>query len=416
MAPVVILALTPVQRWWAAGQLNSGFASQKWLITAGLVAIGILTVMLFAVSYSRRIWGKKIARELFVDYAQRKELTEQQLQILMEVINNANLKKDESIFTLANAFDRGAAKIIENTPTYQTKEQTEQLKTNLSVLQEKLGFRKQRTSQTQTTVRKIGTSSRDIPVGKKIHITNSSVEDSSSIELIVMENDDMELTVSSQVPLENTKGQIWKASYYLGASIWEFDTSVIGCNGKIVALSHSDAVRFTNRRRFFRAAVNEPAFIANFPFKKTLLGENINPDDCWGPPQFVPATVTEIAGPGLRIEAPLQVSMSSKVLVVFSLTKPEKQNLIQNYDYTNNKKQKPEIIQAVAEVKHIEEMNTNNNFSIAVELTGLGESELNELICRTNAASITEKLKKTNISAIADIDSQRELMPELSAV
>jgi hypothetical protein len=140
---VSILALTPVQRWEAAGKFNSSFTAEHWFILVGIIAIVTLTVLLFMVSFKRTKQERKAAEKLFVEYAEKRGLTARERQILLAIANKAGLKRNESIFTLASAFDRGVAKMKENFAAQRTSEETSQLRTELSFLREKLGFIRQ---------------------------------------------------------------------------------------------------------------------------------------------------------------------------------------------------------------------------------------------------------------------------------
>ena len=93
----------------------------------------------------------------------------------------------------------------------------------------------------------------------------------------------------------------------------------------------------------------------------------------WGPPEFVPAVVTELAGPGLRMEVPLEVEVEvgDRVLVVFRLGEETAAS---------------KMVEDIGEVRHAKAI--QNGLSIAVELIGLNDSDVNELICDTNAASL----------------------------
>ena len=102
----------------------------------------------------------------------------------------------------------------------------------------------------------------------------------------------------------------------------------------------------------------------------------------------MPAVVTELAGPGLRIELPLDVKMGERVLVVFNLNGKNDQT---SGSQETGSAATAKIIEDVGEVRHTKPI--ENGFSIAVELTGLGDSDVNELIRATNAASL---LTRTN--------------------
>ena len=151
-------------------------------------------------------------------------------------------------------------------------------------------------------------------------------------------------------------------------------------------------MHFINRRRFERVAVHAPALLAHLPFLRT--------DAAGGEaPVFVDSTVTELAGPGLRIETTLQVQVDDQILVVFRLT-----------EGTDAAQAGAHTVAAVGRVKHGRDVERGvaipdaidrvwegasprdfhavaaGPLSIAVELTGLNNEEIEEL------ASITSRL------------------------
>jgi hypothetical protein len=220
-----------------------------------------------------------------------------------------------------------------------------------------------------------------------------------TIESTVIENNDTELTVQLAKPVKIIFGEVWCARYYFGASVWEFDTSVISCNGDMLVLNHSDQLRFVNRRRFLRVPVNKPAFIAHFPFAKTAAGsgqKNMKSfrmyrssaeflESRWGPPEFVPAVVTELAGPGLCIETSLKLQAGDRILVVFRLDEEEDQDSTGRKP-ESDKKAKSKIVEDIGAVRHTKAI--KNGFSIAIELIGLSDTDVSELIRATNVASL----------------------------
>ena len=83
-------------------------------------------------------------------------------------------------------------------------------------------------------------SSRQIPEGKKLYINRRKTSDLGDIESTVIKNDNMELTVRLTTTVESKLGELWRARYYFGVSVWEFDSSVVRCNGDVLVLNHSD--------------------------------------------------------------------------------------------------------------------------------------------------------------------------------
>jgi len=408
---MVVLALTPTERWKAAGRFGTDM-TEHWLILTGVAVIIVLTALLLMISYHRVTRERKVSGQLFIDYAEKRGLSEREREILLEIANKAGLKRSQAIFSMVGAFDHGAGKMIEESLARQGAEKNQRLRTELSFLREKLGFRKKTSVSIGSPTKLKRPSSRQIPAGKQLHITRRKAPDLGDIESTVIKNDNMELTLKLTTPVESKLGELWRARYYFGVSVWEFDTSVVRCNGDILVLNHSDDMRFISRRRFLRVRVNKPAFIARFPFSRTLPPNSVSskkghwskrgsvnkPGNTWGPPEFMPATVTELGGPGLRIEAPLEVKTGDRVLVIVNLS----ETIDARYSIpvarassswkhgqdgrATHENQESRIVEDIGEVRHTKAI--QDGFSIAVELTGLSDSNVSELIRATNAASI----------------------------
>jgi len=131
----------------------------------------------------------------------------------------------------------------------------------------------------------------------------------------------------------------------------------------------------------------------------------------WGPPEFVPAVVSELAGPGLCIELPLEVKTGDRVLVVFELSgKTDRDSDLRKADKTAP----VEVIEDVGEVRHVKAI--ENGFSIAVELTGLSDSDVNELIRATNAASLMTRAENQDVpDSSGNRQMSREAVGEIVA-
>jgi len=353
-ANVMLLTLNPTEKWQAIRGLGSGFAGEHAFVLICGTTLLVLTALLIAVSYHHRENDRRAASAMFIAHADRRGLSRRERHILLEIATRAKLKRNESIFTLAGAFNRGAARATDEVLASKGAKRGKRLGFELAVLREKLGFEKQISYAAGPAMKSGKPGSRQIPIGKKLQIILRDNSEPDNIEATVMKNDEIELVAKLARPLEADPGDlccvhyyygasVWEfdssvdpgdlccVHYYYGASVWEFDSSVISCHGGILVLTHSYDVRFINRRRFLRVPVNKPAFIARFPFTKTLptdgdsadwteQGGTDAPPAAWGPPEFIPAEVTELAGPGLRLEAPLEVKVGDRVVVILKMS------------------------------------------------------------------------------------------------
>jgi len=373
-----VQALTPVERWKAARGVTKGdpiqYVSENWFYLAAGVLLIVLLGLLWWVSHRRKPVSQELRRELFAETAIRRGLTSRERQILLAIVMRSGLGQSHDIFTTVDAFDRGAAKLLAEGVRTRNPSEIERLKTEVSFLREKLGFQMLRPPGGSTSARR--PSSRDIPVGKTVEVTRRQHREGPSLRGMVVRNDDIELALELEAPVESQTGDFWRARYTYGMSVWEFDTTVVSCENKRLVFEHVDNVRFINRRRFPRVAVSMPAVVAGFPFMRRACARighatAANRQSELTAPTFVRGVVTEIAGPGLRIEAPLHVRAGDRVLVVFKPCEKDSSGTVSGY-----------AIEDVGQVRHCRE--ADGGVSIAVELSGLSEGEIDELVRITN--------------------------------
>jgi hypothetical protein len=115
------------------------------------------------------------------------------------------------------------------------------------------------------------------------------------------------------------------------------------------------------------------------------------------PMEFVPALVTEMGGPGLKIETSLQIQHGDRILVMFELDRKRQQTSAKNpdteeitYTYTStlNIIENIGMVQEAGVVRRAED--SNNTYVIGVELIGLRDNEIDYLIRATNEASLNK--------------------------
>ena len=391
-----ISELTPIERWQAARWFNN-IVNQSWFIIASVTAVFVLVMLLVLVTYYRIINERRKINQLFMENAGTRGLSSREIHILIDIASKAKLKRIESIFSMSDVFDRGATQIIRSAFAQYGAQRSRYLSAELSILRAKLGFRTRNTTSNDLALSQKESDSRKIAIGRNLYLTSLDSDDFFDAEVLVKENNELGIIVELTNPLELRHGMTLCVRYYYGAPIWEFDTSVIEAKNNILVLNHSDNIRYVNRRRFLRVPVNEPAFIAAFPFSKIMEDEgqesDISMNNKWGSPEFMPAAVTELAGPGLRVVAPLEVKIGDRVVIILKLSQNEPEN-IGDSDKANSYK----IVEDIGIVRHTEAV--DNGLSIAVELTGLNESNVGELVRETNIVSINDKNKANRISTV----------------
>ena len=393
----LLLALTSLERLDAVRKLGSKSVADDFFMQLGIGAIFILTILFFVINSKRVRQEKKTSTKLFDEYSKKSGLSSREKKVLFDIASKAGLKRNESVFTLVTAFDRGVDLTKKKYLYDRDTDEYRGLKRTIKSLREQLGFTKEASFSRGTPNKSLQLTSRDVPTGKKVNITRRNSERGRDIEAIVVENTEDELSLKMDTSIKITFGEPWIVRYHQGSAIWEFETSVISYDGGLLILDHSETVRFINRRRFMRVPVRMTAFIASFPFEKT--SNRYDPDEeysndravtdpdeetatIWGPPEFFPAVVTELAGPGLRIESNFETNVGERVLVVFNIGQNVKSGHVKRGTEMSNF----DIAEDIGMVRQVTE--TAKGFSIAVELTGLNDANINKLICAANITSM----------------------------
>ncbi len=356
--------LTPIQRYSAMRQLDTrvdtSFMTNKWFILFGWSLIAVLVVLLIVIRRFRLEKERQVMEECFVDLARRCHLNPQEEEILEAIFLRSGLKKKDAIFTESAAFDEGLAKLMQDSfASGHNLAQRKRLNVMAYGIKTKLGFQKSISEFGISSLSNRNMSSRQIPVGKTVLVSQDG-DDGSKFQADVIASNHYELTLLPKVPLETLPGRRVLVQYKIGEITWEFSSMVISCGPQGLELSHTDHIRFVNRRRFQRALVQKKARIARFNVIQDVASSEVPPLELFD------AEVTEIAGPGLRIRSDLNVGLRDRIIVVFEL-EPGK------------------WVQDIAEVRGFRSL-PDGRFLI-VELVGLNEQGVNDLIRVTNAVA-----------------------------
>lgn len=414
----ILLALTPMERWSATRQLQTEPGSTSWFLLGTGVLLVVLVVLLVAVSIRQRAQSPVLPQPEPQDVAAsaaRAEstprpvpaakpapsvgLTTRENQILLGIAMCGGDQDSQDIFTSAEAFDQGARNLLADCVETRTPEEREKLGQDIARLRSKLGFS---AAQPENSTTPGCSSTRDIPVGARLELT--SEKEKTSIEGRVVHNDLLALVLELSTRIDSPPSEPWHVCGNFGTSVWEFETTVVSCEGRRLTLSHSNEVHHANRRRFPRVIVHSPALIAQLPFLRedAALPEEISlgadagaePDAlAAGTPPLVEARVTELAGLGLRIETSLRLEPDDMLLVIFALAESGKDNL-----------HRPRCTMAVAgRVKHCQTI--THGMSVGVQLGGLNDEETEQLVLATRAIA----------SRTADVNTGNAATPVMAA-
>jgi hypothetical protein len=364
---------------------------QRWMPMLLIVVLAVLIVALIGITYNRIQRERRLASQAFMENIRRRNLSHREYRLLLEIIRRSGLSPYQRAMILSSTshFERGANRVAQEILDKQGAEANDRLLGELAFLREKLGFHDRATKEWLAKSKgEAKLTTRDIPTGKTLEISRRLGRQSDELQARVVGNDARQLTVTLERPIRITFGELWRARYHRGASVWEFDTVVVSFEGTKLILRHSNDVRFINRRRFVRVPARNLAFVAPFPFARSLAdGTAVLPDgdQGWKPVEFVHAVVTELAGPGLRIEAPLPVQVGQRLLIVFRLDG--------SGEGESRAQTSARLIEDIAVVRRIEAI--PDSYSIALELVGLQDSDIDELVRATNKAALASGGQET---------------------
>ena len=317
----------------------------------GFIVLLCIVMLVAAVLVYRHIMQIKQGSGAFVRECYRLGLTPEERDVLRLIAELAGMKHVEVIFTVDVAFGEGASALMNSHQVVSLGEQGRLYVGSLvDSLREKLGFQM---SAGENTI----TSSKKLPLSAPVCLEQRG--DSTEHEAVIAHITPTELIIRPNSPISVSSDDVWIVRYAQGGSIWEFD--VMGGHVRFdgtIAFNHSESVRFINRRRFPRVEAQREAMVASFPF---------HADQKLAAPGFVPAQLTEIAGPGFRINSSLALDVGDRAIAMVKLLDGR-------------------IAQSVARVRR-STRGRDGKWTLVLECQGLSHSEVAVLARETNLAS-----------------------------
>lgn len=393
-----LLALTPWERWSAAARMGANNNGSQWVILIAVTVLIVLLALLLKASFNRRQMNRQLADQQFMENVRRRNLSVREYHMLLDVVSQSRLRDKGAIFENAKAFELGVSRIVTETIDKQDTEQSERFLAELEFLREKLGFKRREGLGKTPISKKAGNqklTTRNIPLGKTLRITRRLGRDASEFTTTVVANDEQHLTATLELPMKVTFAEMWRVHCFFGASAWEFDTSVVSCEGDKLVLKHSDDVRFVNRRRFVRTQVSCPAYICSFPFMQVQPGEAYDSAGKAGQPlSLVEGHVTELAGSGLQIRSQLEVGLGDRVLVIFQLVDQRDPQIKEGMERVTRH------VQDIGVVRRIDTL--QGGFVLGIELMGLTDIDIDELLRVAKLVSFSEKAEAVLEDVLAE--------------
>jgi len=352
---LLIRTSNPEQRLlWVRGSFKGG-GSNPWLWPLiGLIALAGTVCILAGLSLWKETRRKR-KWEAFSREAERFGLSEGERGVLYEIAKLTKVDPPVNIFSSQDRFEEGIKNIETYAPSEKSHPDVRSACGLIHTVREKLGFEPRIPADKPTSVN-LG----EIRPGSILVVLRRTAPERLQ-GIACGHTEEGELLVQPETTIESYPGESWVVRYSDGGNLWEFDGWVTKNLHGLIAVRPAGELRLINLRRFPRIPTSRRAHVAKFPFIR-------NPEELPELPEFAPAKLTEIGGPGLRLTAPIPVSIGETILVVAEL-------------------QDGEIVEAVGVVRRADWQDSGES-DFAVELMGLTSSDVSELVKHTNATAI----------------------------
>jgi hypothetical protein len=348
-----LLATTPVDRFHGVRNTLAGLEDtwvQPLLISLGATLAAVAAAVLIIHLLRRRQWLK-----LFSAQAAGSGLNEQERRLLAVLAEQAHLRDPSAIFTNPSVFDRGMEKLMLSSRFLSLSDAMQAMSIAvLNSLREKIGLQRMAQETIEPAQGRV-----IVPRGAKLTVVSRG--HCSEFEATVSNSRPAQIMVEADSPVDCATGEGWLIRYTDGDALWEMDAAVVRNDQGRILLSHSGQARFINRRRYPRIPTRKSARVALFPLVRPEGGAEVD---------FRPATLLEIAGPGLKLESDLDVRSGQRVLVVLELGADS-------------------AVEGMGKVHRSYE--SDGRRLLIIELVGLGSEELAEMSRQTNLAELETK-------------------------
>lgn len=341
-------------RSWAS--VRVGGVGLPWVLL-GLAFLLAVAVAVGVAIYRR--WARAKRRSEALDArAAEIGLNGPQRYVLAAIIRAAKLHSVEVAFTSQTAFERGASRLLRSRRVGAMDEQrTRDIHELIDTLREKLGFERVPPAAGPAPGADESKDELQIDQGDRLMVVYRGRP--ADFDVRVTEASPDELVVATANPLQCHPGETWLVRCTKAGRLWEFDTPVVRAEADTVTLRRSAKPRYINRRRFPRVRTRKPAHVTALPFWRAEMAP---PEDVSAPGELV-----EIAGTGMRIQAPVSIPAGQRVLLAMKFGQGD-------------------IVEGVGRVRRVAGED-GEGASLVVELVGLDDGEIAKLMQETNAAA-----------------------------
>jgi len=359
----VLLALDPVERWAAARNIESYHWSvldrpAVWIPLLVVGGLGVATLVVY-----RRHRLRRKVMTAFGQAASQVDLAPGERTMLVRIAEAADPRPIHDAQALASVFEDGVRRVLANRATRQlTPQARRSVQDVIASVRIKLGFVSSEPSAPSEAL-----------LDRDDRVTVARPGERADVEATVIGIGGVDVTVRLDAPFDLRVGGPAVLRKVRGGTQWEHNLAVTRIDDLVVRARLIGSPSRKNLRRFVRVPIRRPVYVARYGF--------IHEDNQDSLPQFVSGTLHEIAGPGLRLEADLDVDVGERVLVVLDLGREGS-------------------LRAVGVVRRRVAGKDDGPADVAVELIPVTEEEVARLVKETNAAA--RRTADTHDAAAAD--------------
>lgn len=355
------MALRPMERLKAMGDWAEP-TSGIWLVVFLALAVALIAAGAVVFALVRRWRMVRRQRESLAALCEEYALSDRERYVMTAIVKAARIRQVESVFTVSMSFERGLAALMRSpTVTAMSQPKRQEVGELIEVVRAKLGLQAPAAgSPGGPDAPAHGPAAPPEPgivAGDRLMVVYRG--QATTFDVDVSTSGPEEFLVQPLTEVQTRAGETWLLRCAKDGGLWEFDAPVMGTEGGQVRLGRVGRPRFINRRRFPRVPTSKPAQVASYPFSR--------PGMELGGPEMVDGELTEIAGPGLRVEAPIQVLPGERVLLALQLG-------------DNN------VVEGMGKVRRSQPGDDGTSV-LVVELLGLNTEEVAKLARETSAAA-----------------------------
>ncbi|MEA3367215.1 MAG: hypothetical protein U9R68_03765 [Planctomycetota bacterium] len=347
---LALLALDPIERWSAARNLNSFHWSALgrptvWIPMLVVGALGVATVVVY-----RRHRLRRALLAAFGRAASQADLATGERTMLARIAEVADPRPLTDAHALASAFEEGVQQVMANRTTQRlTPEARRRVQDVIASVRIKLGFAPSAPS-----------APADAALSRDDRVTLARPGARPDVGATVIGIGGVNVTVRLDEPFALRVGGAAVLRQVRGSIQLEHNLAVTQVEDNVVHARLIGSPTRKNLRRFVRVPICRPVHVARYGFVHEGSEGSV--------PEFVVGTLYEIAGPGLRLGAEMDVDVGERILVVLDLGREGS-------------------LRAVGVIRRRVASEGGGPADFAVELAPVTEEEVARLVKETNAAA-----------------------------